>query len=1040
MNFLEELAAKRQKLLDGIEANEGDINLRIFEDFYPDEAHFIYELLQNAEDADATEVLFELTPEACFFEHNGKRHFDEGDIKAITGIFNSSKKDNPDKIGKFGVGFKSVFVYTNTPIIYSKNYSFKIHHLVKPEAVASKPELEDRTRFEFPFNNAKKNAQQAYSEIKAGLAQLSETTLLFLNNLQHIEWKVGSQSGEVLRKEHPNAHIEVQKQINGAETSSSHYLRFMKPVEGLEKQKVAIAFELGFVGEAKSFDKVLRIASQLKIIPAIPKGKVAVFFPAEKETSGLRFHLHAPFIPELSRASIKNSRENAPLFEQLAKLAAYALHEIKKLGLLTGEFLAVLPNDKDELPERYQCIRNAIIKEMKEQPLTPTYARGFAPATKLLQAPASMKRLLSDQDLTFLLERTDSPTWVVSVNQEHSAQDRFLKSLDIQTWREWSLVNCISKRARTTTYRDEVNLNAIRKWLNLHSIEWHQLFYGLLHKYCEDEDDCYQLEDAQIIKLESGGYASGRKAYFPTGSKDSDDRFPRVAEGVLTSGPKKTQEVIKKFLEKVGVRVPGEADEIEYILKTRYGPEGDSPSKDVYLADLKRFINFAEKNPSSLNMFRKAYLFEGEYVAGATAYHGTDGIYLDAPYLDTGLKIYYSMLSEEDEKKKWPLNGWYSECGIDIKKIGWFAGFVGCKKTFDDFYIKARCSENPKWSDLRSVPGERWTSPIDRDVAIHPKALQLLLTKDISFAGLIWRAMQTVPSNKTTAIYQKNGSNGCHEAPSQLICTLRDTSWVPIRGGDFVQPKQASSANLLEGFSYDASYRWLKDVGFGTEAQKQEIESADRANRYKAAGFKSVQQGQLALELIALFGEDAVKDMVVNERRTREAIELPEKEVRNSELRAQRVEGQARQTPEKSSEFRTHAVQIGYVDAKVEAKIYLKDQYTNSSGQMICQVCKDELPFKLPSGGYYFEAVEVVHGSVKRLREAFLALCPNHAAAYQHANAQKAEMQELIAVASGREVELELGGKETTLYFTDVHLADIRACWSADESSEEDTE
>jgi hypothetical protein len=173
MNFLEELAAKRQKLLDGIEANEGDINLRIFEDFYPDEAHFIYELLQNAEDADATEVLFELTPEACFFEHNGKRHFDEGDIKAITGIFNSSKKDSPEKIGKFGVGFKSVFVYTNTPIVYSKNYSFQILHLVKPEAVAPKTQLGDRTRFELPFNSLKKNAQQAYAEIKTGLKQPS---------------------------------------------------------------------------------------------------------------------------------------------------------------------------------------------------------------------------------------------------------------------------------------------------------------------------------------------------------------------------------------------------------------------------------------------------------------------------------------------------------------------------------------------------------------------------------------------------------------------------------------------------------------------------------------------------------------------------------------------------------------------------------------------------------------------------------------------------------------------------------------------------
>jgi branched-chain amino acid transport system substrate-binding protein len=32
------------------------------------------------------------------------------------------------------------------------------------------------------------------------------------------------------------------------------------------------------------------LAKQLKIIPAAP-GRVAVFFPAEKEVSGLRFHL-----------------------------------------------------------------------------------------------------------------------------------------------------------------------------------------------------------------------------------------------------------------------------------------------------------------------------------------------------------------------------------------------------------------------------------------------------------------------------------------------------------------------------------------------------------------------------------------------------------------------------------------------------------------------------------------------------------------------------------------------------------------------------
>lgn len=60
MNSLEELAAQRREFLAALAKNKG-INLDIFDDFYPDEAHFIYELLQNAEDTGATEVMFELS-------------------------------------------------------------------------------------------------------------------------------------------------------------------------------------------------------------------------------------------------------------------------------------------------------------------------------------------------------------------------------------------------------------------------------------------------------------------------------------------------------------------------------------------------------------------------------------------------------------------------------------------------------------------------------------------------------------------------------------------------------------------------------------------------------------------------------------------------------------------------------------------------------------------------------------------------------------------------------------------------------------------
>ena len=177
-------------------------------------------------------------------------------------------------------------------------------------------------------------------------------------------------------------------------------------------------------------------------------GQVAVYFPAVKETSGLRFHLHAPFVPELSRASVKETPVNTPLFGQLARLAATSLHTIRDLGLLTGEFLAVLPNPHDSLPPRYRRIRDAIIDAMKNQALTPTQAKSHAPAKYLRQAGRSLKDLLTDEDLRFLVGADEEPLhWAIAATQRYNDQDRFLRGLEIE---EWDIPQFVKSHARCT--------------------------------------------------------------------------------------------------------------------------------------------------------------------------------------------------------------------------------------------------------------------------------------------------------------------------------------------------------------------------------------------------------------------------------------------------------------------------------------------------------------------------------------------------------------------------------------------------------------
>src|SRR5439155_26494793 len=108
MNVIDQVRHDREDLARVLKRHTGI--RRIVEDLYPDSAHFIYELLQNAEDTGAAEAWFTLSRSCLVFEHNG-RPFNRGDIEAISEIGEGAKTADDDKSGRFGVGCKAVFPY-----------------------------------------------------------------------------------------------------------------------------------------------------------------------------------------------------------------------------------------------------------------------------------------------------------------------------------------------------------------------------------------------------------------------------------------------------------------------------------------------------------------------------------------------------------------------------------------------------------------------------------------------------------------------------------------------------------------------------------------------------------------------------------------------------------------------------------------------------------------------------------------------------------------------------------------------------------------
>ena len=1030
MNCISDIRKRRTKFLDGLAANEEDIRIDLFQDFYPDKAHFIYELLQNAEDADATEVTFHLSRTCLTVEHDG-RSFDCEDLKGITGFGYGAKKNQPDKIGRFGIGFKAVYLYTESPRVWSGNYAFEISEMVLPSEISQDSTLGDRTRFEFPFNAGKKPPEIAFSEVRKGLQEISSKTLLFLSNINAIQWRINDhRKGRLLRIPHPNHHIEIQRRLDGNAVTSTHFLRFTESIEGLGKQYVGIAFELKPQESHSKSVSQEGVGNRYSIVPA-DMGSVAVYFKAAKETSKLRFHLHAPFVPELSRSSIKDTPANEPLFQQLAKLSAQSLSKIRVLGLLDRDFLAILPNSRDKIFPAYEPIRKAIVDAMKYRPLTPMQGGGHGPAIQLLQAKAPLraplKALLDCDDLRFLVDREDTLLdWAVTPTQTNNRVDRLLSDLGIREWGIEKFVKALegglSRRLQlgpgSHTSRQGPDQSFL-SWIQTKSAEWHRDLYTLLYKEIEGRPN--KLNDICVVRRSDGTYGTGSESYFPTPEIRDDLIHPRVEESTYTAkGTNTAQRHAKAFLEGIGVREVGEREQVEAILKQRYSMGAQIPTDGVYEKDLMRFIALVQDDPRTHKLFSNYRIFERE--DGQWACPGQ--VYLDSPYHDTGLHAFYRRPNDHKQHDQpIALARKYQEMQISVESLVDFAETAGVRSSLT--FKKQRTRSHPNRSslywDIHRNGARQTDSAIDTDWTIKGLKRRVKHPTE-SLARLIWTTMMDADPQKLTARFRPNQQHKIREEPSTLVLLLKKHSWLPQGSGAFVRPAEASRDLLPHGFPYDPGCRWLDAIDFGKDTKDQTEERRKDQEAAKKLGFRNQAELSDAREFARL--PPAIRKQALAEF-TR-PVDLPERKPGNQTRRASAVRKEALDAPERKTEKRTRSVSVERDAIKREkTDPYLRDFYTKN-GKTICQACKRPLPFKLADGSYYFESVEFLPNLEKHHYQNYLALCPNHAAMFMHANDSRDELKEKFLSMDGSELELTLAGLSKSIHFTQLHVEDLK--------------
>jgi hypothetical protein len=560
---LNEWTETSRQLITTIRARgEEEAFRRFLSDIYPNEAHFIYELFQNAEDAGAKHCRFTLTNTELEFEHDGSSLFCEEDVIAITSFGNSRKRDDPTNIGKFGVGFKAVFVYTNTPEIHSGDFHFRINDLIVPETNGvMKPKMGNReTRFSFPFDHPTKPREQAKAEIKRTLIDLGDNTLLFLSHICSIEYQLDDGSfGSLERVDHGARRIEIHARHPGDKQTVSHWLRFEDEVEVQDENgktkpcRIAIAYHLD---ENKDNDKKKRGSDW--VITPLDHGQVSIYFPAENAVSKLRFHIHAPFASTVARDSVRNCVANRQLLHHIANLVVKSLPIIRDEGMLTVGFLGVLPNPTDNLDRFYEPIREAVVRAFRSENLTPTKSGTHSPAISLYSGPAKISDTINDDDLSMLRDHEHS-LWAANPPQQNQREGRFLESLDISEFSWTDLIDRVSIPYHLDDEETREHIQRIERWIEGKNDAWLLRFYALLGEALYEDNEDLDVQGFRIVRveLEQGhDHVIPEEAFFPP---EQDTSSPQgvhfVKPSVYSKGrSEKYKRDATYLLEKLGVR------------------------------------------------------------------------------------------------------------------------------------------------------------------------------------------------------------------------------------------------------------------------------------------------------------------------------------------------------------------------------------------------------------------------------------------------------------------------------------------------------
>lgn len=296
---------------------------------FPRRGHFVMEFIQNADDAESRSLKIMVGQKEIKILNNGLP-FSKGDVESICRVGRSSKTAQ-DYIGYLGVGFKSAFLITECPQIYSGDYSFKFDKYYWSDSKHTPwqvmPIWVDSQEFGTILGTKYKTAfilplsrdidEDIVEKLKEEVApeHLSDRILLFLRNLKELEIynEITKTTRTMVKSDNtsPSKAYEIytlEEQVNGALTHQDRWAGFRSVCqvppevkedyitkdwerEDVTSREVLVAFKLG------DDDRLVEETGTAHI-------GVFSFLPLKEIPSGLKFLIQADFLTAPGREVI----------------------------------------------------------------------------------------------------------------------------------------------------------------------------------------------------------------------------------------------------------------------------------------------------------------------------------------------------------------------------------------------------------------------------------------------------------------------------------------------------------------------------------------------------------------------------------------------------------------------------------------------------------------------------------------------------------------------------------------------------------------